>query len=289
MPDTQNRFNIGLVLEGGAMRGMFTAGVLDAFIRENIYPAMAMGVSAGAVFGVNYIARQEGRVIRYSRRFNSDKRYMGFGSLLKTGNFFNAEFAYGTVPRELDAFDEEAFEKSGIPFYAVATNIETGLAEYIRIENGFDQMDTIRASASMPFFAKPVEIKGGLYLDGGISDGIPIKKMMEMGYGKNIVVLTRPADYERKPASPALIKMGYRKYPALCEAMKNRHVSYNNTLKLLEELEKAGEVFIIRPPEALDVGRIEKDPEKLQAAYDTGVREVEGKLGALREFLKNIE
>lgn len=286
MTSEKEKNNIGLVLEGGAMRGMFTAGVLDVFMRENIYPDAAMGVSAGAVFGMNYIASQEGRVIRYSRRFNSDKRYMGVGSLLKTGNYFNAEFAYGVVPSQLDVFDEEAFEKSGIPFYAVVTNIDTGLAEYILIENGFEQMDAIRASASMPFFAKPVEIGGRFYLDGGVADGIPIRKMMDMGYEKNIVILTRPADYKRDAMSPALIKLGYRKHPSFCDSMKNRHISYNEDLALLKDLETEGKVFIIRPPQALTVGRTEKDPEKLQEAYDIGVKEAEGRLEGLREFLK---
>lgn len=285
MSEGNKKNGIGLVLEGGAMRGMFTAGVLDVFTDNGIFPDAAVGVSAGALFGVNYIAGQRGRVIRYSKRFNGDKRYMGIASLLKTGNIVNTEFAYGTVPKELDIFDEEAYEKRSIPFYAVITNIETGNPEYVLIKNVFDQMDVLRASAAMPFVSKPVELAGRLFLDGGISDSIPFEKMASLGYEKTVVILTQPAGYVKSPMSPILIKLFYRKRKALCRTMINRSCVYNESIKKIEMLEAAGEIFVIRPPEAITIGRIEKDPEKLQAVYEMGIKTGTDILPELLDFL----
>ena len=181
----------GLVLEGGAMRGMYTAGVLDVMLDEDIHVDGVIGVSAGVLFGVNYLSKQRGRSIRYNKRFNGDKRYMGMHSLFTTGNIVNTEFAYYTVPYELDVFDDETFMNSGVPFYAVVTNMQTGKPEYMQIHSVFDQMEVLRASASMPLVSKPVYLDGVPYLDGGIADSIPYEKMMEMGYDRIIVVLTR--------------------------------------------------------------------------------------------------
>lgn len=276
----------GLVLEGGAMRGMYTMGVLDAFMDEKISFDGIIGVSAGAVFGANFPAGQRGRVIRYSKRFNGDWHYMGFRSLLLTGNLINTDFAYRRIPRELDPADDEAYMKAGVPFYVVVTNLEDGKPEYVLLKSIFDQIDLLRASASMPFFAKPVELDGKLYLDGGVADSIPWRKMLELGYERLVVVLTRDRTYVKEPMSRLPVKLKYGKYPAFAEDLYNRHIMYNDSLKGLAELEKEGRAFVIRPSEPVTIDRIERDPEKLQALYDEGMREAKERLGELKEFLK---
>ena len=176
-----------LVLEGGAMRGMYTAGALDVFYNAGIQFDGIIGVSAGAAFGVNYLSRQPGRVIRYNKRFNADHHYMGLIPLLKTGNIVDTEYAYEKVPRELDPFDGDTFDASGVPFWAVVTNVETGQPEYIRLEHAMAQMDVIRASASMPFVSQPVKIGGKLYLDGGVADSIPFRAAEKLGFDRVVV------------------------------------------------------------------------------------------------------
>ena len=262
----------GLVLEGGAMRGMFTAGVLDRMMDENIKFESIIGVSAGALFGVNYLSNQKGRVIRYNKRFNSDKKYMGIGSLIKTGNIVNTEYAYDTVPKKYDIFDDDTFKVSGVPYFAGVTNIETGKAEYIRINSVFDQMDVLRASASMPFVSKPVLLDGKYYLDGGVADSIPYKKMMELGVQKTVIILTREAEYVKPPMKKTFAKIMYRKYPNFLKTLLSRYEDYNNCSDEIKQLEKEGRVFVIRPPEAITIAKLERDPEKLQSVYDMGVK-----------------
>lgn len=275
----------GLVLEGGAMRGMYTAGVLDVFMERGVHFDGIIGVSAGAVFGVNYLSGQRGRVIRYNCRFNTDKNYMGVGCLLKTGNYFNTEYAYYRVPRELDLFDDETYMSSGVPFYAVVTNVETGEPEYMRVESVLGQMETLRASASMPFASKPVEINGKKYLDGGVTDSIPFEKFAEMGYEKQVVILTRDMNYRKKPMNGALISLFYRKYPEFRRRLKNRHIVYNESVHKLAELEKAGRVFVIRPSVPIEICRTEREPEKLKQVYALGRADAERELERLEKYL----
>lgn len=275
----------GLVLEGGAMRGMYTAGVLDVFMEHGVHFNGIIGVSAGAVFGVNYLSGQRGRVIRYNCRFNTDKNYMGVGCLLKTGNYFNTEYAYYRVPRELDLFDDETYMSSGVPFYAVVTNVETGEPEYMRVESVLGQMETLRASASMPFASKPVEINGKKYLDGGVTDSIPFEKFAEMGYEKQVVVLTRDMSYRKKPMNGALISLFYRKYPEFRRRLKNRHIVYNESIHKLAELEKAGRAFVIRPSAPIEISRTEREPEKLKQVYALGRADAEREFERLEKYL----
>ena len=277
---------VGIVLEGGAMRGMFTAGVLDTMMDNNIKFDGMIGVSAGAVFGANYLSNQKGRVIRYNKKFNGDKRYMGISSLIKTGNIVNTEFAYGVVPNELDKFDDDVFKASCVPYYVGITNIETGKAEYVKIDGIYEQMDVLRASASMPFVSKPVEINGQKYLDGGISDSIPYKKFMEMGYDKIVVVLTRDEGYVKKKISTLPVKVFYKKYPKLAERIIERYNMYNNSVNDLKKLENDGKVFVIRPPEPIVIGKLEKDPDKLQVVYDMGVKTANEIMADLIEYIK---
>ena len=279
--------SVGLVLEGGAMRGMYTAGVLDIFLDNDIKIDGIVGVSAGALFGVNYASGQRGRVIRYNKKYAADKRYMGFRSWLKTGNIINCDFAYYEVPLSLDPFDDEAFQKSGIDYYATVTNVETGRPEYIKVENTIRQLELFRATSAMPFFSEIIEYEGKKYLDGGVSDSIPVEKCRELGYDKITVVLTRPLEYRKKKHSGVLAKIKYSSYPNLADAINSRYARYNETLDKVAEMEARGEIFVIRPSRTVDITRVEKDVEKLQEMYDLGVHDCESSIAALRTYLES--
>lgn len=277
----------GLVLEGGAMRGMFTAGVIDVMMENGIEYDGIIGVSAGAAFGCNYKSKQIGRVIRYNMKFCNDKRYSGIRSLLKTGNIYNTDFAYGEVPLKHDVFDFDTYQNDPTDFYVVCTDVETGEAVY-HIYGGKDDhgFDWIRASASMPMVSQIVEIDGQKLLDGGIADSIPVRYFETIGYDKTIVVLTQPEHYQKKPNSlMPLIRLKYKKYPKLAEAMEKRHLVYNQTLAYIEEQEKLGKLFVIRPPHKLQIGKVEKDPSKLKEIYDIGRETVAPQVLAIKEFL----
>ncbi len=277
--------NRALVLEGGAMRGMYTAAVLDVFMAKNISFDSVTAVSAGALFGVNFLSGQSGRVIRYNKRFNSDKNYMGLLPLIKEGNIVSTDYAYHDVPYELDPFDDEKFKASGVPFYATVTNIKTAKAEYIRIKSVFEQMDILRASGSLPFVSKIVKINGREYLDGGIADSIPFSYPLSMGCDKLVVIVTRDMNYRKKPMSSVLAKLCYRKYPEFQNSLLNRHNMYNNSIEELQKLEEEGRAFVIRPTVPIEIKRIEKDAERLQAVYDFGIRDANAYLPKLMEYL----
>ena len=278
----------GLILEGGAMRGIFSAGVMDVMMENGIRFDGIVGVSAGAAFGVNYKSGQIGRAIRYNAKYCHDKRYCGIGSLLKTGNLFNTDFCYGEVPLKLDIFDFDAFEKDPTPFYITCTDVESGKPVYHeytgRNDHGFDW---IRASASLPLVSQIVEIDGAKLLDGGISDSIPVAYFESIGYTKNVVILTQPQNYRKeKNRMLPLIRMKYRKYPNLIKALENRHLMYNAELELIAKQEKRGELFVIRPESPLPVKRAEKDPAKLKACYEIGRQTAEKELERLNAFMK---
>ena len=277
--------SIGLVLEGGAMRGLYTAGVLDVFLDNNIKVDGIIGVSAGVLFGVNYLSRQKGRAIRYNKRFAKDKRYMGMRSFITTGNIINKDFAYYEIPFKIDVFDEETFEKSNTDFWATVTNIETGEAEYLKLNNVFEQMELLRATSAMPIVSEIIEIDGKKYLDGGVSDSIPVEKCKSMGYDKIIVILTRIIEYRKKKASSTLAKIKYKEYPKLIETMENRYKKYNETVEKIIDMEDKKEIFVIRPSKDLGLKRIEKDVDKLQAMYDLGVSDCKKQLEDLKEYI----
>ena len=276
---------IGLVLEGGAMRGMFTAGVLDVLLDEQIAVDGAVTVSAGALFGINYPAKQRGRVLRYNLKYLHDKRYMGWHSLFTTGNVVNKAFAFYELPFTLYPFDQATFAASQIDFWVTLTNIETGEPEYVKITDAFAQMEALRATSAMPMVSRVVEIEGKKYLDGGISDSIPLDKAMALGYDKIIVILTRPLDYRKKPSNNWLFKLFYRHYPKLIERWANRYAEYNQAVEKVIEMEKAGKIFVIRPSESLDISRLEKDLAKVQAMYDLGVKDGQAALSELKNYL----
>ena len=279
----------GLVLEGGAMRGLFTAGVIDVFMENEIMFDAAVGVSAGAAFGCNYKSGQIRRAIRYNTRFCKDKRYCSVGSLIKTGDMFGGEFCYHTIPDKLDIVDVEAFNNSPMDFWVVCTDINTGKAVYHKCGRiSYDELEWIRASASMPLAARIVEVGGHKLLDGGISDSIPLKFMESRGCERNVVILTQPRDYVKKPAgAQKLIKLKYHKYPELVKSIENRHRMYNGELKYIRSAEEAGRAFVIAPPEALPIGHIEHDPEVMLEVYRIGRRIANENLEAVKEFLEN--
>lgn len=277
----------GLILEGGAMRGLFTAGVLDVLMENKITFDGVIGVSAGAAFGCNFKSGQIGRAVRYNVRFCRDKRYCGLGSLLKTGDIFNTDFCYGEVPLKLDPFDFEAYEKDPTDFYVVCTDVETGEALCHRYTGRDDHgFDWIRASASMPLVSRMVEIEGRKLLDGGIADSIPAACFESLGYTRNVVILTQPEGYRKKKnqALP-LIRRKYRAYPRLVAAMERRHLVYNKELDYVAQARAEGRMFVIQPEAPLAVHRIEKNPERLRAVYEEGRKTAIRQREALLAFL----
>ena len=278
----------GLVLEGGAMRGLFSAGVLDVMMENGIEFDAVMGVSAGAVFGCNFKSGQIGRSIRYNMRFCDDPRYCSFESLRKTGDLYNVQFCYDEIPNKLDPFDKEAYQANPMPFYAVCTNIETGKAIHKRLDNGdAKDMEYFRASASMPVVSRIVEVDGYKLLDGGITDSIPLASMERRGYPRNVVVLTQPLGYVKKKSKMLpLIRVSMRQYPNVIRAMEVRHIRYNKQTAYVREQELAGNAFVIRPPYDLGISRTEDDPAELRRVYELGRKEMEERLPELREFLE---
>ncbi len=280
----------GLILEGGAMRGMFTAGIIDIFMENGVEFDGAIGVSAGAAFGCNYKSRQIGRVIRYNKQYCKDPRFCSFRSLIKTGDLFGAEFCYHTIPDKLDLFDTEAYLANPMDFYVVCTDVETGKAVYINSdEAGDDSLEYFRASASMPLVSNVVKIKDRHLLDGGIADSVPIQYFESIGYDRNVIILTRPKGFIKKPSSAAkVMKFALKKYPMVVKTMENRHIEYNTTLEYIEKKEKAGEVLVIRPEAPLEIGRIEHNPDRLQAVYELGRKAGEKHLQAVKDFIKKV-
>lgn len=268
----------GLVLEGGAMRGLFTAGVLDVFMERKLKFDGLIGVSAGACFGCNYKSGQIGRVIRYNRRFARDSRYCSLKSLFLTGDLFGAKFCYRELPKKLDVFDTVTFEANPMEFHLVATDVETGKPVYKKIDKCDDSaLDWIRASASMPLVSRAVEIDGRKYLDGGLSDGIPLKYFESIGFKKNVVITTRPHGYRKFPSGKIrLAKPFLRRYPAIYEALKNRHVWYNKTLEYIDEQVAKGSAILIAPEKPLEISRVCHDPDVMQRIYDLGRRTADG-------------
>lgn len=278
----------GLVLEGGAMRGMFTAGVLDVMMENDIKFDGIIGVSAGAVFGCNYKSGQIGRTIRYNTKYCRDKRYCSFYSLLTTGDLFGADFCYNKIPNELDEFDEEAYKNNPTEFYVTVTNIVDGKPVYKRCDNADNaDLEWYRASASMPVLSRIVEIGEYKLLDGGISDPIPLKHFEDSGFERNIVILTQPAGYiKRKSKAAFLIRSYYKKYPALFAAMNNRHMVYNSQTEYIKKREAEKAALVIRPPFELELGRVERNPEKLRRAYEIGRKTCESRLSEIKAFLR---
>ena len=277
----------GLVLEGGGMRGIYTAGVLDTFMECGITVFDGViGVSAGAIHGSSFVAGQKGRSIRYYKKYCNDDRFMSYKSLMRTGNVVGEKFCYHDLPDRLDPFDYQAFKRSGKEFYVVCSNVETGKAEYFQIRDMKRDMDLLRASASLPYLSRIVKVKGKKLLDGGCTDSIPVKAFRKMGYKRNVVVLTRPAGYTKAPERVKLAKLFYRKYPEFCRVLQRRHLEYNHTLAGIRRLEREGSVFVIRPSEDLQIGRMEHNPGEIQRVYDIGRRDARHCIQELKAWME---
>ena len=281
----------GLIMEGGAMRGMFTAGVLDVLMENGLVADGAIGVSAGAVFGCNYKSHQIGRVIRYNTEYCNDKRYASFKNLVKTGNLYSEQFCYHEVPEKLDPFNEAAFAASPMDFFVVCTDVKTGEPIYHKCRKG-DAEDVLwmEASASMPLAAKIVKIGHYGLLDGGVADSIPVRFFESIGYKRNLIILTQPKGYIKKKNKflPA-IRAKYFRYPAFVEAVADRHERYNETLSYISMLEQAGKDYVIRPPIPLEIGAMERDPAQLRRVYETGRAVAQIQVEKIRDFLNAVK
>lgn len=271
------------------MRGMFSAGVMDVLMENNINFDEIVGVSAGAVFGCNYKSKQIGRTIRYNKKYIRHPEYCSLRSLIKTGDMFGRDFCYRKIPFELDPFDNLTFMSDPAMFYVVVTDINTGKAVYKQVDSTEGEgLEYMRASASMPLVSKPVEIEGKEYLDGGITDSVPLEFAIKNGAGKSLVILTQPKGYIKKKNSLIpLMKLRLKKYPKLIEAMANRHIIYNNQVEFAENAEKEGKALIIRPSDKLPIGRLEKNPDTLQYVYDLGRTEALKNLDKIKAYLMN--
>ena len=278
----------GLVLEGGAMRGLFTAGVLDAFLEEGISFDGIVGVSAGAAFGCNLKSRQKGRVLRYNTKFCRNPRYCSFRSLALTGDLYGRKFCYEELPERLDPFDWEAWENDPTPFWVTCTHVKSGEARYFLCDQDRKRtMDIFCASASMPLVSRKVMIDGEAYLDGGLADSIPLGFMESRGFEKNLVILTQPREYRKESSSAlSLVSLRYGKKSGLYRCMENRHRHYNARREEIFRREKEGRAFVLAPEEPLPVGRIEKDAEKLRLAHKIGYQTAKAQMAAIKEFLK---
>ena len=277
----------GLIMEGGAMRGMFTCGVLDVFMENGIGFDGAAGISAGAVFGCNFKSHQIGRAIRYNKKYSRDPRFCSFRSLVRTGAMYGVDFCYHTIPEELDPFDRETFAADPTEFYVGAMDIETGKCVYHRCTDcGPVDMEWMRASASLPLVSRPVEAGKYKLLDGGIVDPVPYRFMEYKGYDRNVIILTQPKGYRKqKDRTLPLVRARFRAYPEIARAMEVRHLRYNRQMKAIDQREESGAALVIRPPEPLGIGRTEKDPEELERVYQTGRAEEEKRLCEVRAFL----
>lgn len=277
----------GLVLEGGAHRAIYTAGVLDVLAENEIHFDGVIGVSAGAIHGCSFVSGQIGRSINYTLKYASDKRYMSFYSLITTGNMVGEQFCYHDLPEKLFPFNHTSFEASTTDFYVTCTNLQTGKAEYIRCEELREKMPYLRASASMPFVSQISKIGNNYYLDGGIADSIPLKAFQDMGYDKCVVVQTRAAGYTKKPNKLTwLAYFIYRKFPHFIDAVKNRHIMYNNELAYIEKMQKEGKAFVIRPSKLVKISHTEKNKQVLREVYELGRQDALNALPKLCEFIK---
>ncbi len=278
----------GLVLEGGAMRGLFTAGVLDAFLEEELTFDVCVAVSAGAAFGCNLKSKQKGRVLRYNTTYCRDRRYCSVQNLLTTGDLYGADFCYRLLPDELDPFDYETYREDPMDFYAVCTDADTATPVYARC-NALTKEEFLylQASASMPLVSRPVEVGGKRLLDGGVSDSIPLAFLSSLAEECRVLVLTQPKGYRKKPIGNELFfRLALHKTPRLADALLSRHEHYNRSLEEVETLEKAGEIFVIRPPKPIEVKTVERSRARLSAAHETGLSTARAQMDDLKAYLK---
>lgn len=284
----QSNNSIGLVLEGGGMRGLFTAGVIDVLMEHDIHFPLAVGVSAGACFGVNIKSLQIGRALRYNLKMMGNPHYMGLRSYLRTGDYVNADYAYHVVPTQIDVFDAETYARQPMQFHVVCTDVDSGEPVYKNLEHiDYEGLEWVRASASLPMISNPVSLADRRLMDGGLSDSIPLKYIESQGCNRNVVILTQPLGYRKSPVKrPWLFKLLCHKYPKMAELLITRPARYNAQLEYVEEQARSGSVLLIAPTHKLDIGRVEQSREKLQACYDLGRQVCESQLSVIQSFLQ---
>ena len=277
----------GIVVEGGGMRGIYGAGVLDVLLENDIKADGLIGVSAGAIHGCSFVSGQKGRSIRYNLKYSRDPRYMSMRSLIRTGDMFGIDFCYRELPETLDPFDNETFESSSTEYYVTCTDVETGQPVYHRCPSlRGDRIDWVRASASMPLASRIVELDGKKLLDGGVADSIPVMAFRKMGFKKDLVILTRPEGYRKKqnPMLP-LIRRAYREYPEFVETAASRHLIYNRELDEISRLEREGEILVIRPSRRIKISRTERRPERIEQMYRLGREDAMKAFSGIKAFM----
>lgn len=280
---------LGITMEGGGSRTIFSCGVTDCFLEENIMPDYFIGVSAGIAFGVSYLSGQKGRNRILAEEYMADKRYMGMKYLLNknTKTFYNLPFVFGELPNQIVPFDYEAFEAYPGEVEAGVTSLHTGRAEYLEVPRRDTSFRVLTASCALPVLFQPVKIGKRYYMDGAVADSIPYRRALEKGCDKNIVILTRPRGYRKKTGrSIKMISRLYRNYPEFVDVLKHRAENYNRCIEDLKQEEKKGNVFIIAPDSTLGVGKTESDPGKLHALYEEGYYKAKESLHALNMYLK---
>ena len=276
---------LGLVLEGGGFRAHYTAGVLDVLIDEKLPIEGVIGVSMGAIHGASFVSGQKGRSLEIYTRYAADERLWSLWRWVRTGNLIDPQFCYHDIPDRIVPFDEETFEKSGMAFYVCASNLETGRAEYLRLPNLTDDIDGLRASASLPYVSPAVEFRGMKLLDGGCTDRIPLAAFERMGYARNIVIQTHPREHAVRDRDAWAAKWWYAKYPKFVESFQKSPEVYEATQRLIDERVKEGRVFSIRPERPIPVGRLSRDPEDVRRAYGLGVKDAQKALPALLQWV----
>lgn len=277
----------GIVVEGGGMRGIYGAGVLDVLLENDIKADGLIGVSAGAIHGCSFVSGQKGRSMRYNLKYSRDPRYMSMRSLIRTGDMFGIDFCYRELPETLDPFDNETFESSSTEYYVTCTDVETGQPVYHRCPSlRGDRIDWVRASASMPLASRIVELDGKKLLDGGVADSIPVMAFRKMGFKKDLVILTRPEGYRKKqnPMLP-LIRRAYREYPEFVETAASRHLVYNRELDEISRLEREGEILVIRPSRRIKISRTERRPERIEQMYRLGREDAMKAFSGIKAFM----
>ena len=277
----------GLVLEGGAMRGLFTAGVMDVLMENNIEFEGCVGVSAGAAFGCNYKSRQIGRVVRYTKRFCNYWKFCSFRSWLVTGDVFGAEFCYYELPAKHDIFDEEAFRNNPMEFIVVVTDVNTGEPVYYKMDDcDRPNMEWLRASASQPILSRLVKIGDSAYLDGGMKDSIPLEYMQKRGYEKNIVILTQPEGFVKKQMKVMpLVKLFTLRHPHIAKSLYARPTVYNEQTAYVKSCEEKGNTLVIRPAAPLNLKTVVHDPNELQRVYDLGRQAALERIDEVKSFM----
>lgn len=276
----------GMVIEGGGMRGIYAAGVLDVLSDYELPIDGLIGVSAGAIHGCSYVSKQKGRSIRYYKKYCTDDRFMSVKSLIRTGSIVGTQFCYHDLPEQLDPYDYDVFNQSKIKFYVTCSNLATGKAEYLQITDMKGQIDLMRASASLPFLSEIVSFDGMKLLDGGCTDSVPVRAFQKMGYEKNLVILTRPDSYVKKKEPYLFSGLVYRKYPNFRKALSVRHIRYNKTIADIRRMEKEKSVYVIRPSRDLTIGRLTKDPEEIQSVYDIGKEDALNAIAKVQNWFK---